>query len=110
MTDDRYTVEDPPGDGGLVYAPFVHDRGLGESWFRYDIASEDARVVLERGLLHRTLESAEAHAQRMLMADDILKALEMLLRAQDSESPTWREHVTRGARAVAAKARGEVAP
>jgi hypothetical protein len=107
MTDDRYTVDDPPGDGGLVYAPFVHDMGLGESWFRYDIASENARVVLERGLLHRTPESAQAHARRMLMADDILEALETLTLAVRRPG-TAQNLAVLGANRVIARARGEV--
>jgi hypothetical protein len=109
VTDDRYTVEDPPGDRGWVWCA---DICLGEiepyqTMYR---TNAECKKALEAGAVHRTPESAEAHARRMLMADDILQALEMLLRAQGSESPKWREHVTRGARAVAKKARGEVAP
>jgi hypothetical protein len=108
VTDDRYTVDDPPKKGNWVYIPWVTESGVGASWYRHDTDLPVRDTSLDRGLVHRTRESAEAHAKRMLMADDILEALEMLLQAQTSESPTWREHVTRGARAVAAKARGEV--
>jgi hypothetical protein len=112
MTDDRYTVDDPPEEGSFVYfaSTFnVANRKVGDGliWGFYDA---NDRLLLEAGLLHRTPESAETHASRMVMADDILEALEMLLRAQTSDSLTWREHVTRGARAVAKRARGEVAP
>jgi hypothetical protein len=106
MTDDRYTVDDPPEEGVEVFMPnFLQRHNL---TFTFDYDSRTDKNLLESGYIHRTPESAKAHAKRMLVADDILKALEMLLRAQDSESPTWREHVTRGARAVVAKARGEV--
>jgi hypothetical protein len=104
VTDDRYTVEDPPEEGGDVWIARAYRQGA-----QYSVWSHGG-FLLENRCLHRTEESAQTHARRMVMADDILQALEMLLRAQDSESPTWREHVTRGARAVAAKARGEVAP
>ena len=109
MSDDRYTVDDPPEEGEWVWCAEVclGEIELYQSTYR---SMGVGNKALQSGALHRTRESAEAHARRMLMADDILQALEMLLRAQDSESPTWREHVTRGARAVAAKARGKVAP
>jgi hypothetical protein len=106
MKDDRYTVEDPPEEGECVYIAGPcggHPMCMEHIYF----ASTDDYLVSSNAL-HRTEESAEAHARRMLMVDDMLEALEMLLRAQDSESPTWRNYVTGIARAVAAKARGEV--
>jgi len=108
MTDNRYTVDGPPEGGAWVWCANTYVGAPDLYFYRYQPLPTD-KDALKSGCLHRTPKSAEAHARRMLMADDILKALEMLLRAQDSESPTWREHVTRGARAVAAKARGEVA-
>jgi len=109
MTDDRYTVDDPPEDGEAVHVPFVHDNGFGEAWFRYDVASGDAAVVLERGFLHRTRESANAHARRMLMADDILDALEAMVLAVGRPG-TAQNLAVLGANRVIARARGEVAP
>jgi len=102
MTDDRYTVDNPPRAGTWVCVPTASYSLV------YWVNSEEQQEALANRAVYRTSRSALAHAHRTMMGDDILEALEMLVRAQDSESPTWREYVTRGARAVAKKARGEV--
>jgi hypothetical protein len=107
MTNNRYTVEDPPEEGAWVWCANTCVGSPDLYLYRYQPLPTE-NDVLKSGCLHRTPESARAHARRMLMAHEILEAIEMLLRAQDSESPKWREHATRAARAVVAKARGEV--
>jgi len=79
MTDNRYTVDDPPSaNTAYTYTPTVDEGNAFGGWIH-----NDARL-LALGLLHRTPESAEAHAKRMIMVDDILNALEFLLDEMDA--------------------------
>jgi hypothetical protein len=109
MKDDRYTVDDPPKKGNWVYIPWVTESGVGASWYRHDTDLPVRDTSLDRGLVHRTRKSAEAHARRMVMADEILEALEMLIdgkliNGDGGELAQWV------VKRVIAKARGEVAP
>jgi len=103
MTDDRYTVDDPPHRKAKI---FVAHASVGET-SHYD--SPPHHSLLEAGLVHRTRESAKAHARRMVMADEILEALEMLIdgkliNGDGGEIAQW------AVKRVIAKARGKVAP
>jgi len=70
MKDERYTVENPPEEGVEVWV-------AGPDWrsVRYSVWAHGG-FLLENGCLHRTEESAKAHAKRMLMVDDILELLD----------------------------------
>jgi hypothetical protein len=108
MKDDRYTVDDPPKDRGWVWCA---DICLGEiepyqTMYR---TNAECKKALEAGAVHRTPESAEAHARRMVMADDILEALETLTLAV-CRPGTAQNLAVLGANRVIARARGEVAP
>jgi hypothetical protein len=108
MSDDRYTVDDPPKEGGFVYLAStfsVANRKVGDGliWVFYDA---NDRLLLESGLLHRTPESAEAHAKRMLMVDEILGSVEKLA-TLITRSGTERIIAAQVASCVIAKARGE---
>jgi len=103
IADDRYTVEDPPEHMARVFLAY----GGGCVLFSYH-EEHDAHLVAKK-IVHRTEESAEAHARRMLMADEILEALEMLIdgkliNGDGGELAQW------AVKRVIAKARGKVAP
>jgi hypothetical protein len=105
MKDERYTVENPPEDGCWVYQPMLDWDGCGWFILRYD-ATRDLDLLKE-GLVHPTLESAEAHARRMLMVDDILRALEGLIKlSEQSPGFGWDVRLVQ-AKAIVNKARGE---
>jgi len=106
VSDDRYTVENPPEEKTLVYFPSLFcDRPEVVERVYHRILDED---LLPLGISHRTPESAEAHARRMLMADDILEALEAMVLAIDRPG-TAQNLAVLGANRVIARARGEVA-
>jgi len=104
VPDDRYTGEDPPEEGAWVwYLDLTPELYLQ----RYYTPPVD-KVALQAGVLHRTAESAEGLAWRMGMVDEILEALEGLIKlTEHSRGFGWDGRWTR-AIAVAAKARGEV--
>jgi hypothetical protein len=102
MTDDRYTVDDPPGEGEDVWIARAYRQGA-----QYSVWSHGG-FLLENRCLHRTEELAQAHARRMLMVDEILEVLEMLIdgkliNGDGGELAQWV------VKRVIAKARGEVA-
>jgi hypothetical protein len=106
MSDDRYTVDDPPEEKTLVYFPSLFcDRPKVVERVYHRIFDED---LLPLGISHRTPESAEAHARRMLMADEILGALEAVVLAV-GRPVTAQNLAVLGAKRVIARARGEVA-
>jgi hypothetical protein len=103
VTDDRYTVDDPPEEGEDVWIARAYRQDA-----QYSVWSHGG-FLLENRCLHRTEESAQAHARRMVMADDILEALEMLIdgkliNGDGGELAQW------AVKRVIARARGEVAP
>jgi len=106
MTDDRYTVEDPPKEGEWVYVPTA-SCGVAMYGAVYWVNSEEQQEALSNKAVYRTPESALAHAHRITMADDILEALETLALAIDRPG-TARNLAVLGANRVIARARGEV--
>jgi hypothetical protein len=107
MTDDRYTVEDPPEEGEWVWCPeaCLGETELYQTMYR---TNAECKEALKAGALHRTPESAEAQARRMLMADEILEALEAMVLAAGRPG-TAQNLAVLGANRVIARARGEVA-
>jgi hypothetical protein len=101
VTDDRYTVDDPPEHMARVFLAY----GGGCVLFSYH-EEHDAHLVAKK-IVHRTPESAEAHARRMVMADEILEALEAMVLAIDRPG-TAQNLAVLGANRVIARARGEV--
>jgi hypothetical protein len=111
MKDDRYTVDSPPEEGTWVYKSsptfhlhLHHRSGLPDWALQFD---------LENGTVHRTRESAEAHAVRMYMVDEILGALETFVNLEMSvdaiDMPdNARLNAVLEAQMIIAKARGEV--
>jgi hypothetical protein len=102
MTDDRYTVEDPPEDGEDVWIARAYRQDA-----QYSVWSHGG-FLLEDRCLHRTEESAKTHVRRMVMADEILEALEAMVLAIDRPG-TAQNLAVLGANRVIARARGEVA-
>jgi hypothetical protein len=107
MTDDRYTVENPPEKGARVWFTDTWRSDTEPERGRWDAYHSQVRA-LQNGLVHRTEESAQAHARRMLMADEILEALEAMVLAVGRPG-TAQNLAVLGANRVIAKARGEVA-
>jgi uracil DNA glycosylase len=102
MTDDRYTVDDPPEEGEDVWIARAYRQDA-----QYSVWSHGG-FLLENRCLHRTEESAQAHARRMVMADEILEALEAMVLAVGRPG-TAQNLAVLGANRVIARARGEVA-
>jgi hypothetical protein len=65
MTDDRYTVDDPPEEGEWVWLA-----SLSENPFQF-MRRAHGGFILEQGLIHRNPVSAYHHALRMLIGEDV---------------------------------------